>query len=281
MGFVPLIFLLLLVLSAPIWAAPASENGVQIRRDIVFARRPDHNLRLHLLRPQKWRENAKLPLVLYFHGGAWRAGSHQKLPPLLFSLARAGYAVASLEFRGSDVAPFPAPLDDGRAALRFFKTNAQNYSLDARKIGVFGVSTGAHLAALLAYTSSNVRACALQSPPTDLATLGKGARLDWNAEDSPLSEFLGAPPAKNPTLARRASPLFFADESAPPTLLLHGRDDDFVPVAQSEKLFQKLKKAGAWVEFLEFEGENHQLKDAQKEIEIAVLRFFKKWLGQS
>lgn len=277
MDFVRFIFFFLLFLGGFSQAAPAPEKGVQIRRDIVYARRPDANLRLHLLRPETLPAKA-LPLVLYFHGGAWRDGSHHTLPPLLWALARAGFGVASLEFRGSNEAIFPSPLDDGRAALRFFKQNAKGYSLDAQKIGVLGVSTGAHLAALLAYTSSNVQAVALQSPPTDLKSLGVGTRVKWNADDSPLSAFLGATPAQNPTLTQRASPLFFADESAPPTLILHGNADDFVPVAQSEKLFQKLKKAGAWVEFIEFEGEGHALKNAQKDVEVAVVRFFKKWL---
>ena len=254
-------------------AAETAPFGVQVKREIVYSQIGKRALHLLLARPDPLPKS-QLPVIIYLHGGAWRNGSHQKLPDGAWSLARGGFAVASVEFRGSDEAIFPAPLDDGRAAIAWLKRNAANYSLDTRKMGVYGVSTGGHLAALLALTGSSLRAAAIESAPTDLATLGQGARLDWNAASSPLSKFLGGAVASKRELAQRASPLFYADEFAPPFLILHGDADEFVPIAQSEKLYQKLKAAGAAVEFEVFRGEGHGLKGARDAADARVLKFF-------
>ena len=212
--------------------------------------------------------------MIYLHGGAWRTGSHETLASGAWLLAQSGFAIASVEFRGSDDAIYPAPLNDCRAAIGFLKKNAKSYSLDADKIGVYGVSTGGHLAALLALTSSTIKCAAIESAPSDLATLNEGARLDWNAASSPLSRFLGGAVTQKAELARRASPLFYADEFAPPILLLHGNADEFVPISQSEKLYQKLKAAGATVDFQVFAGEGHGLKNARDEADEKITRFF-------
>ena len=111
-----------------------------------------------------------------------------------------------------------------------------------------------------------------------MATLSQGARLDWSAPTSPLSRFLGGPVAQKTELARRASPLFYADETAPPFLILHGDADEFVPITQSEKLYQKLKAAGASVDFQVFAGEGHGLKGARQAADASVAKFFERAL---
>ena len=247
--------------------------GVTVKREIVYSSVGKRALHLLLARPNPLPKS-KLPVVIYLHGGAWRQGSHQKLTEGAWQLAARGFAVASVEFRGSDEAIYPAPLDDGRAAIGFLRKNAGSYSLDASKIGVYGVSTGGHLAALLALTSSSIKAAAIESAPTDLATLNQGARIDWNAPNSPLSKLLGGTVASKSDLAKRASPLFYADEFAPPLLILHGDADEFVPIAQSEKLYRKLKAAGASVDYQVFAGEGHGLKGAREQADKRVLEFF-------
>ncbi len=267
--FVP--FLVLLLTPALAVAAPKLDTSGTQERDVVFVRHGARALSVHLLRPLPLPKTT-LPVVLYFHGGAWRNGSYQKMSPTLIALARAGVAVASVEFRASDEATFPAPLEDARAAVRWVKEQGAGYSLDAKRLGVYGLSTGGLFAGLLAYSGSSARAACLQSAPSDLNTL-RGARLDWQAPDSPLAAMMGVPLSNHGAL-ERASPLFYADEDAPPTLLLAGAQDTFINPAQSEALYEKLKRAGARVEYQVFEGQNHDLRDAQDDVTHAVVAFF-------
>ena len=253
--------------------AATPPDGVTVKREIVYSRVGNRELHLLLARPNPLPKG-DLPVVVYLHGGAWRNGSYENLASGAWLLAQSGFAVAAVEFRGSDDAIYPAPIDDCRAAIGWIKRNARNYSLDASKIGVYGVSTGGHLAALLALTSSTIKCAAIESAPSDLATLNEGARLDWNAATSPLSRLLGGTVAQKAELARRASPLFYADEYAPPILLLHGDADEFVPIAQSEKLYRKLKAAGANVEFQVYAGEAHGLKNVRAAADAKISRFF-------
>lgn len=269
----PFLLLVLLLPGAQARAKPKLDQSGTQTVDVSFVRRGAKSLSIRLLRPEKIGTKP-MPVVLYFHGGAWKNGSHQKLTPVLVALARSGIAVASVEFRSSDEAHFPAQLADARAAVRWVKQNARFYSLSAFQVGAYGVSTGAQLAGLLAYSGSSTRAACLQSAPCDLASLGQGSRVPWNDAGSPLGAYLGFAPASNAPALARASPIFYADEDAPPTLILAGRDDEFIPSRQSEALYQKLKKSGARVQFTQFEGEGHDLKGVQDEVTRAVVAFF-------
>ncbi len=256
---------------------PLDQSGTQTQ-DIAFVARGAKSLSIRLLRPANIGATP-LPVVLYFHGGAWNRGSHQKLHPVLVALARSGVAVASVEFRSSNEAQFPAQLEDARAAIGWVKDKAPLYGLSSQKIGVYGVSTGAQLAGLLAFSGSNVRAACLQSAPCDLSSLAQGSRVRWNDSDSPLSAYLGSSPASDREATRRASPISYAGKNAPPTLLLAGSDDEFISCAQSKTLYQTLKKAGAKVEFIEFKGEGHNLKGVEAQVTSAVVAFFKRELA--
>lgn len=252
------------------------ERGVQTQRGIVFLKRGARSLRLHLLRPAKL-PSKPLPLVIWVHGGLWRSGSPDKIPPLLYDLARGGFAGASVEFRSTKEAIFPAQTDDLRAAIRFLRQNARAYSLDGARVGIAGVSTGAHLAALVGL-GGGVQAVADICGPSDLTTLEKGSRLDWNEEDGPLFALLGGAAPRKTALARAASPLFRVSPAAPPFLILHGDADSLVSSAQSEALFQKLKNTGCSVSYRLYSGEEHGLRGVKAEVDAEITRFFKKWL---
>ena len=268
--------LLLFCPSVQVQAKPKLDTTGTQTRDVVFIKRGEKALSLRLVRPQKIGKT--LPVVLYFHGGAWLNGSFQKLSPVLLDLARAGIAVASVEFRSSQEAHFPAPLDDARAAVRWVKDNAKSHSLDPNRIGVYGLSTGGLLAGLLAYSGSSIKAACLQSAPSDLNSLN-GARFDWQTPSSPLGALMGFDPKSNRDALKRASPIFYADKDAPPTLLLCGTQDDFILPSQSEALSRTLKKAGAKVQFMRYEGENHDLRGVQSEVARTVVTFFKRELN--
>ncbi len=252
------------------------ERGVQTQRDIVFVKRGARALRLHLLRPAKLPPKP-LPLVIWVHGGLWRGGSPDKIPPLLYDLARTGIAGASVEFRSSEAAIFPAQTDDLRAAIRFLRFHAGAYSLDGGRVGIAGISTGGHLAALVGL-NGGVQAVADVCGPSDLTSLEKGSRLDWNEEDGPLFALLGGAAPQKVALARAASPLFRVSRAAPPFLILHGDGDSLVSPAQSEALFQKLKGAGCNVSYRLYSGEEHGLRGVREEVDAEITRFFRKWL---
>ncbi len=252
------------------------ERGTQTKRDIVFVRRGGRALKLKLVRPAVLPAK-KLPVLIWVHGGLWRSGDAAKIPPLLFELARRGYASASIEFRSSEEAIFPAQLDDLRAAARFLRENAGAFSLDGGKIGVAGISTGAHLAALLALDGG--AKCAIDiCGPSDLTCLNRGSRLDWNASDGAVLQLLGGMASENVALARAASPVFRVGNHPPPFLILHGQEDSLVALSQSEALFQRLRSAGGAVTYRIYRGEDHGLRGAQPEIESEVVTFLAKWL---
>ena len=117
---------------------------------VLFGKVGDRELKLDLYRPEK---AATPPLIVYVHGGAWRAGSREQMP--LGALVRAGFAVASVDYRLSPEAPFPANVHDIKAAIRFLRGHASDWKLDARRIAIIGSSAGGHLAALVGVTNGN------------------------------------------------------------------------------------------------------------------------------
>lgn len=264
-------------------AAHAQE--IETKRDLVFGKGGDQSLRLDLLRPQILPKTA-LPVVIFIHGGAWQTGSHHKYPPLLAVLVKRGFAVASIQFRSLEDALFPAQIEDCKCAVRFLRANAKSYSLDANKIGVFGVSTGGHLAALLGTSgdaknlegkggwngvSSRVQAVAEIAGPSDFLALAHSKR---GRIGEVVRALLGGTPASRLELAQNGSPVFWASKDDPPFLILHGDADSFVPIDQSERLFQALKKAGASVTFRVFSGAEHGLRDHWDGASKEITKFF-------
>lgn len=203
------------------------------------------------------------PLIIHIHGGAWEGGS--KNPEPIAGLIREGYAAASITYRLSSVATFPAPLHDCKAAIRFLRSKAGEFRIDPARIGVWGESAGGHLAALLGVTgdepewegtmyhpahpeqSSAVQAVCDWFGPTDICHWddmkppGKKA-----ADDGPIARMLGAPIRMVPDHARRASPIHHVsrERSIPPFLIMHGDADEIVPPQQSTAFTQALMAAG-------------------------------------
>ncbi|MEV7043487.1 alpha/beta hydrolase fold domain-containing protein [Amycolatopsis sp. NPDC051061] len=196
--------------------------------------------------------------IVYLHGGGWRRGSRLTPLPgfekLTDELAAQGFRVAAADYRLSGEAVFPAPLDDVRAAIEFVR--------DERPLFVWGESAGAHLGLLAALTRSEVDGVVAWFPPTDLL----GLRGDVSRE----ALLLGANPEAVPELAQEASPLTHAHAGAPPVLLMHGEDDDLVPAAQSVRLAEALRAAGAPVELHLVPGARHRWTGADPAAVVAT-----------
>lgn len=250
--------------------------GVQLLSDLPFATVPhaakpddlgsnvkDDELLLDLYLPEK--RQGRLPLVIWIHGGSWVEGSKKYCQGAW--LATRGYAVASINYRLSLQAPFPAQIYDCKAAVRWLRAHADDYQLDAGHFGVYGESAGGYLAALLGTTendktlegelgahrnvSSSVQAVCERYGTTDFtrAEDAMAATTDPKIrffQVLVLQKLLGVA-VNDPGFAERArlaSPLTYVGKNAAPFLILHGAKDALVPLQQSELLDAALRKSG-------------------------------------
>ncbi len=122
---------------------------VQVLRDLEYVQGGHARNRLDLYLPEK--APRPLPVILWVHGGGWTRGDKTNGPA--FRFATKGYAVASMNYRFSQHATFPAQIHDCKAAVRWLRANARKYGLDADHIGAWGGSAGGHLVALLGTTA--------------------------------------------------------------------------------------------------------------------------------
>lgn len=222
--------------------------------DIEYATVNHHRLLLDLYLP---KTQMKPPLLVWIHGGAWRAGSKSNMP--LISLVEDGFAVASVDYRLSPVAQFPAQIFDIKAAIRFLRGSAGKYGYDASKIGILGSSAGGHLVALMGVTnghprlegdlgmfqgeSSRVDAVVDFYGPTNFMTiLEQSTPHGLSVRVPALKLLLGDRPENRVELARLASPVFHVDAQDPPLLMIHGDQDPQVPINQSHELHAEYKK---------------------------------------
>lgn len=208
------------------------------RETFTYATRGGHPLSLDLYSPDA--PSPKAPLVIWIHGGCWAFGN-PRTQFFIRDLSHAGFAVASVGYRLSTTAHFPAQLDDCRDALSFLCTHARELHLDARVVYLAGASAGAHLAALLALEQGRpkIRGVLLLYPPTDLtAYAGEKLRFGY------IPLLLGGSIADRRALAHDASPINRIRRNAPPFYILHGARDIVVPVAHSETFHRRLQAVG-------------------------------------
>jgi len=227
-------------------------------------------LLLDLYRPAAVADPAPA-LVVFVHGGGWVRGDRSMVSPSfagwrpgpLARLAAEGFAVASVDYRLSGEARFPAQLEDVSAAVEWLAGRAEEYGFDAGRIVLWGESAGAHLAALLGLRSPGrrVRGVVDWYGPADLAALdvqvGAAGALTEDPLDTREARLLGAPVAEVPELARAASPISHVRAGAPPFLIAHGTADRAVPFRQSEALAAALAEAGVEVRLEAVDGAGH------------------------
>jgi acetyl esterase/lipase len=248
-----------------------------IHRDLVYKTVNGAALTLDLYCPEK--VSGPAPVIVWIHGGAWRRGGKRKCPAV--ALVPDGYAVASIDYRLSSTAPFPAQIEDCKAAVRWLRANAAKYNLDADRIGVWGMSAGGHLAALLGTSggvpelegsgdnmqySSRVQAVCAVAGPTNLPALTNVGPKRMSA----IEGLLGGPLEKDKAKAIAASPIHYVSKDDPPFLIVHGEGDRVIPVEQSQRLYEALQKAGvnATLKILPQVGHQGVLMDAVKDAEV-------------
>jgi acetyl esterase/lipase len=236
------------------------EVAVPVREefDIQYGAAGERPLFLDLLAPEV-APGKRAPAVIYVHGGGWVQGDRSWSPNRI--LAEAGFVTVTISYRFSGEAIFPAQIHDVKAAIRWVRANAGRYGIDPARVGIWGHSAGGHLAALAAVTAgvpelegengsvgfdSSVHAVVPMAAPVDFL-------IDWYAvQQIPLAEdiaglstaLLGGPPHLKEDLARLASPLWHVSAASPPHLLIHGEDDDVVPINQVRAYVAALRHAG-------------------------------------
>ena len=206
------------------------------------------------------------PLLVWLHGGDWRGGDKDTAPR---TLAGGRYAVASVGFRSSADAPFPAQIHDIKAAIRYLRANAWRYGYDPDRIVLWGYSSGGHMALLTGLTaqdpifegqlgahsdtSSTVQAVIAIAAPANLRRLlAQTTQTNYEHQREALAVLFGRDVVDpDPELAeqlRLASPVAHVGNLSPPAILLHGLQDLQVPASQPLELQHAYGQAGALLE---------------------------------
>jgi len=238
-------------------------------KDLIYATVDGKRLGLDLYMPAGVR---RPPLLVWVHGGAWREETKARVPR---AFVERGIATASLDFRQSTEAAFPAQIHDIKAAIRYLRATAAQYGYRSERIAIAGASSGGHLAALAGVTngarefegaegehldrSSNVQAILDYSGPTNLVTLLEHRTPSGQSVHQPaIGRLLGrGSPQQTRALAESASPVNHVDRGDPPLLLLHGDQDPEIPIEQARELEQAYAKVGLDVELRVVRGAAH------------------------
>jgi len=262
----------LAVLAAPFFFSSGragNSNQVEVIRDVEYARVGERSLKLDLHLP---RGKPRSLLIVWVHGGAWRSGSKTAMP--LTKLLEEEYAIASVDYRLSTEARFPAQIHDLKAAIRFLRGHGGQWAVPSQKIVIAGDSAGGHLAALVGVSNgqielegdvgkdraqtSDVQGIMSFYGAANLTTILKQSTPHGLSVRVPaLDLLLGGQPDDLPALARLASPVFHVDQNDPPLLLLHGDQDPQMPINQSHELCGAYRKVNAPVQFEVVHGAAH------------------------
>lgn len=258
-------------------------------RDLAYVTNGHERQKLDLFMPANVKNP---PLIILIHGGAFRAGSKENMRPVPF--LRQGYAVASINYRLSGDALWPAQLEDCKAAVRWLRAHAQEYGYDSARFGAHGTSAGGHLVAMLGAAgadkkfdmgenldvSSRVQAVADFFGPTDFLQMDAHRIPTGQAHDgpdSPESLLIGGSIQENKEKSASANPIAYVTKEAPPFLIVHGDMDPLVPWHQSQLLFDALASTGVPVTFYTVEGGGHGgFRDPN--VDTLMLEFFAKYL---
>lgn len=240
-----------------------ASSKVRVISKLPYARYDRRQLFLDLYLPLPLEQNR--PGAIVVRGGGWLVGDRKWFAPVASALAERGVAAACIEYRTADQDPFPAAIQDVKAAVRWLRRNALQYGIDPEVLGTIGGSSGAHMALLAgltqgitefegqggnADTSSAVQGVVAMAVPADLLTL-------TDANKSTVGKFLHAMPEEDSEKWRWASPVNHIRRDGPPVLLLHGAEDHSVSPSQSIDFARQYRQAGASAEVYILDGAPH------------------------
>ncbi|MEN0614986.1 alpha/beta hydrolase [Klebsiella indica] len=292
---------------AQIMHVEKTQGRIDALNDIVYSQVKStvavRQLHMSLLVP--YNDDLK-PAIVYFPGGGFTGSAWHKFIQMRMALAEAGFVVAAAEYR-TIPDTFPAPVVDGKAAIRYLREHAAEYGIDPSRIGVLGDSAGGYLAQMLALTngdksfdrgdnlaqSSDVQAAATLYGISNLLNIGEGfPEAIQKVHQSPavteallvngsaFRDWPGATIDSDKQKALAASPMGHIHGKKPPFLIMHGSADTLVSPVQSKQLYEALKKEGNQADYVLLEGANHGDDNwYQKPVIERVVKWFKATLG--
>jgi acetyl esterase/lipase len=266
---------------------PEVPDSIAAFRNIVYKKLGDRELQLDLYRAKTTARSA--PLLVFIHGGAWKSGQREDYLVYLLAFAAKGYVTATVSYRLSREAMYPAAVQDVKCALRWLKQHCANYGFDPNRIALIGGSAGGHLAMMVGYSHGSAEfngECAADSiddrvqavvniyGPCDLTT-------PFAVNNSVVIKFLGASYSESPEIYQLASPLHWLTADDPPTLIFHGTIDEVVPISQSDTLKTRLDRLAIPNSYHRLKGWPHTMDLSAKVNAYCVYYmndFFKKYL---
>jgi acetyl esterase/lipase len=274
-------------------------SAIREARNVTYATRAGQPLQFDI----SWSEGrSPAPLVLLLHGGGWATGTRTHLAAEVRAFARLGYTAATVQYRLTQGGrnEFPAAIIDVRCALRELRRRATEYNIAPERVVAMGYSAGGHLASLLGTGADvpgldglcgdtpagvgsddvSVQAVVSYAGPQDLRVSGP-----YTAEQAALvTNFLGVFPGDDPVTATLASPIAHVSAGDPPFLMIHGTDDDLVPVDQSRRMAAALRQVLAPASVIELRGVGHGFVGLSSSdvglVRCTVNAFLTRWLGQ-
>jgi acetyl esterase/lipase len=243
--------------------ARALPPGIEALRDLPYAETENPRQKLDLYLPKERKVEKPLPVIVFIHGGGWRGGDKSSgIGHVGRFVQSSEYAGASIGYRLTDEAQWPAQIHDCKAAIRWIKAHAKEYNLDATKIGVWGTSAGGHLVSFLG-TSGDVKelegtlgkhldqnsavTCVMNffGPENFLSMVRQPSTVDrTQGKDYPEALLLGGPVPEKEETAREASPVTHVSKGDAAFFTAHGTKDPLVPYAQAQEIHAALEKAG-------------------------------------
>lgn len=268
-------------------SSPDVPDSITVHKDLVYKESPQKPLKLDIYHLNSINEAT--PLVVFIHGGSWKKGDKDDYRRYLVDYAAKGYVTATLSYRLSPIAPFPAAFDDVVCGIKWLRSNAAKYHIDPDRIAVVGGSAGGHLAMMLGYhgnDSTYVAECAIEADvnikaivnlygPADLTT-------DFAINHPSVIQFVGQEYSEETKGAFDAvSPLQFISPDDPPTLTFHGTIDEIVPVEQSDRLHEELQQKNVVSYYHRLKGWPHTMdmgRKVNKYCQYYMDEFFEKHL---
>ncbi len=297
-------FILTLALSAPVFSqqnkkaphpggpptsiSPEVEGRLEEYKNVVYATYGDRELELDWYRPKN-AKGKKLPAIVCIHGGGWWQGNRQNHARLAKAVADNGFVTATISYRLSGEAPFPAAIHDCKAAVRFLRVNADKMGIEPEQIGAIGLSAGGHLTALLA-ASGGVAELEGEGGNADQsstiqAAVPMGAQADFSYDhiqavkrtpppkegEKPnlWTQFLGGPPGEVPETYKLASPITHLNAGDPPCHFIAGENDNDGTRAATFR--DKAKELGIDEKLTIIPGAPHAFPGRQKYFDQAVV----------
>jgi len=245
--------------------------------DVEYKHVSGKSLLLDIYRPNGDFSGQKSPVIVYIHGGGWIYGSKngaefKALKPYFDALRERGFTVVSINYRlAASGGIFPAPVEDCKDALRWLRQNSDKYGVNENSIGLWGSSSGAHLAMMCAYSPEDESVGGQEfypEVPSVRYVVDFFGPVTFSGEEIPSShfvkKFMGSY-YSDKSMLEKASPITYVTSASPPTLIVHGEEDSLVPLSQSELLYSAFNENKVPSELIIIPGAEHTLLNASSD----------------